>query len=231
MPNTVQAAAEGMPSLTRRTALAMSSAGILSAITVLSSAKAAPAASGIAARVEECRNLKIVRDAAWEKLDLLREAYPLPLPKVRVAWRRVGFDDATREPIYCDSVREIEAFCGRDAAISRNIYGPNPSAIQRIEGRYRERVDTLAADLRAQEEAVERQERDTGIAAAEQAATAASQAFYEALDALVADPGDMLADTSQVAQFLVEWMADTGDDAEPLLTDFVRAVAGKAVRS
>lgn len=47
MPNTpVRAAAEGMPTLSRRTALAMTSAGLVSAITVLSRpAKAAPAAT------------------------------------------------------------------------------------------------------------------------------------------------------------------------------------------
>lgn len=45
MPNTsVRAAAEGMPTLNRRTALAVTSAGIVSAITVLSTpAKAVPA--------------------------------------------------------------------------------------------------------------------------------------------------------------------------------------------
>lgn len=58
MPNTsVRATAEGMPALNRRTALAMTSAGIVSAITVLSSSvKASPVAPSLQDALSACQS-------------------------------------------------------------------------------------------------------------------------------------------------------------------------------
>ncbi|MBZ9693955.1 hypothetical protein [Mesorhizobium sp. CO1-1-9] len=61
MPNnTVRAAAEGMPTLNRRQALAMSAGGLATAITVLSTVKPAPAATPTARRAKMSPELRAV---------------------------------------------------------------------------------------------------------------------------------------------------------------------------
>lgn len=113
MPNTpVRAAAEGMPTLNRRTALAVTSAGLVSAITVLSSpAKAkpanAPSVSDELLALIEAKHAQYARFiAAIDRATELEDAY---LPKTAELYVPLSIGGGQSRSLRFSELKRVEA--------------------------------------------------------------------------------------------------------------------------
>lgn len=232
MPNTpVQAAAEGMPKITRR--LALRGIATLPAIAAPGAAMARTGASQAATLIEAHREAYDVADAAWMRLSELQDATDVPYPRVQVSRLLKGRDDDGNDiwdPIYKYDLAGIEAHCvrDRDCLLSWNSHWPHK--LPAIHENFHKRVARLTADLQAQEAEVERIEAAAGITDARAAARAASDHLADCLARITTHQPASLTEAAEIARYLID--CDDRDiegfdsDREPLM-EFMRQMAGR----
>lgn len=194
MPNLVQAAAEGMPKLTRRTALAMSSAGIVSAITVLSATRPAPAADHSLVTLDDLISRHTAAyeldEQLWNRVIKIDDAIGSRRPKVRVQIGRIyrGRDDCGAEildPIWGYSAADIDKHQQIHLEADLLLWRGSNENERKIREKHATRADKKKAELAEIQAEAKRIEDEAGYTAARATAEASAQVESDLKDQIV----------------------------------------------
>ncbi|TPM33753.1 hypothetical protein FJ955_03165 [Mesorhizobium sp. B2-2-2] len=210
MPNnSVRAAAEGMPAINRRQALAMSAGGLATAITVLS-VKPAAAAVVQPAKLTKLARLEAIFNEEWRKH---QESLPAYDAAERAYYAKLG--RLVRPTMAEDTPEEKAAFQKLTVGDLRDWANrPNPR-----------RAEYNAA-LRAYNRAATRARSTTGLAKIDRDCTLQLDRTIEAANRVLHCPAHTIEDLVVKARVHRVWEFGNEGDLDFIIADIVR-VAGK----
>jgi hypothetical protein len=208
-----RASTEAMPT-TRRTALALTGAGLAAALSGFAAHAAMPStiAAKIRAHAAACR----AEEDAIDELERLEAANPIPPARVRYAYLLCGRDDEgndIREPLYANTEEAIDRGLEPERRVA-HLFGPRDGA--RIEAK----KARLVAELR-EARAVRRAALDAcGITAACEKVERLSDAAYEARRAVIEHQFTSLDELRQAVRHIAELRGDAAYEIYTLACAF-----------
>jgi hypothetical protein len=199
-----RANAQAMPT-TRRTALALTGAGLAAALSGFAAHAAMPStiAAKIRAHAAACR----AEEDAVDELERLEAANPIPPAKVQYSWLWRGLDDEgndIREPLYANTEEAIDRALEPERRVA-HLFGSSDGA--RIEAK----KARLVADLR-EARAVRRAALDVcGITAACEKVERLSDISYDARRAVIEHQFTSLDELRQAVRHIAELRGDAAE--------------------
>lgn len=237
MPNHVQAATEGLPSMNRRRALALTGTGFVTALAGACATVAHGKADPVAPAVDEIGNPKLRalieafeaarsnEDRAWKLASDINDAHMPNAPKVPgVVYGFMTNSDGERVSLYAATEEMINEVADQ---LDRHSSLMLPGARERNTGRRQRWLD----ELRQQRAEYIAWEARIGLTAAEAAGAEASSICCEIADELIAYPCTTFRDVQDIATLMVRVKNEGdlhlfGDDQR---TEFVTSLARNAV--